>query len=105
MSQEYFDAAAAAYVNSVGDEVEFEGETIRAVFGHGFVSVSSGDVRIGSRRPELEVRLADLPDGTEAKKDPPLGGDQVTIRGTAFEVATVRPDVEGVSAVLVLKAV
>ncbi len=104
MSQDYFDVAAQAYVDSVGDEVTYNGEEMRAVFGSGWVSVQSGDVRISSRRPEIYVRLADLPDGAAAGQTPEgQPGDEVEIRGRTFEVVTVKPDAEEVGVDLVLK--
>lgn len=103
MSQDYFDLAAQAYVDAVGDEVTYNGEQIHAVFGSGWVSVESGDVRISSRRPEIYIRLADLPDGAAAGLTPGEPGDEVEIRGRLFEVATVKPDAEEVGVDLVLK--
>ena len=103
MTQEVFDAAAGAYVHAVGDEVTYEGLPVRAVFGSGWVSVGSGDVRVSSKRPELYVAFADLPPGAAAALDPAEHGDCVTVREKEFKVVAVRPDVENVGAMLVLK--
>lgn len=105
MTHDTFLTAARALVDAVGDEVSYNGETIRAVFGAGYRSVASGDVRLASKLVELDtVVLADLPAGSLAAEDPPVPGDLVGIDGKEYEVATVRPDVERVSAKLMLKA-
>lgn len=105
MSQDVFDLAARAYVDSVGDAVEYNGSTVWAVFGNGWQAVASGDVRVSSRRPSIYVRLSDLPDGALAKFLPGEPGDLVDIRGSTYEVVTVRPDTEEVGAHLTLKLV
>lgn len=93
-----YDFAAGEIARVLGEEVTYQGATVPAVFGSGFQRVQSGEIRISSRRPEIMVRLADL-------AAPPLEKDLAVIRGQTYEVATVRPDVEDVSATLVLKAV
>ncbi|HSH44727.1 MAG TPA: hypothetical protein VK966_02670 [Longimicrobiales bacterium] len=98
MIRDTFDFAADAIVQAFGDEVAYKGNTIRAVFGSGFQRVESGDVRVASRRPEISVRLDDLPTAPEK-------GEPVTVRSLAYEVAAIRPDVEDVSVTLVLKAI
>lgn len=106
MVREIFDTAAGAYVDAVGTDVEYNGpNTIRAVFGSQWLSVQSGDVRVSSRRPEIYVRLADLPAGAAAALTPGEPGDTVDVLGTLFEVATVKPDLESVGVTLVLKLV
>lgn len=96
MIRDTFDFAVSAIGNALGDEVTYNGATVRAVFGSDFAAVQSGDVRLSSRRPEISVRLDDLPAEPES-------GDEVVVRGVSYTVATVRPDVEDVSATLVLK--
>lgn len=93
-----FDFAAGEIARVLGEEISYNGATVPAVFGSGFVRTESGEIRITSRRPEIMVRLADLPDA-------PVEKDLAVIRGQTYEVATVRPDVEDVSATLVLKTV
>lgn len=93
-----FDFAAGEIARVLGEDITYNGATVPAVFGSGFVRTESGEIRISSRRPELMVRLADL-------VAPPLEKDLVVVRGRSYEVATVRPDVEDVSATLVLKAI
>lgn len=101
--EETFDAAVEAYVDAVGDPIAFNGKPLNAVFGNGWRLVESGDVRLSSRRPEIEVRFRDMPPDACARQDPPEGGDEVEVRGTRFEVVTVKTDVEVVSAKLILK--
>lgn len=91
-----FDFAAAQIGRALGEDVTYNGETVRAVFGSEFAAVQSGDVRLSSRRPEIMVRLDDLPAN-------PVAGDKVVVRGVEYSVATIRPDTEDVSATLVLK--
>lgn len=96
MIRDTFNFAMDAVVQALGDEVTYNGAKVRAVFGSDFAAVQSGDVRLSSRRPEIAVRLDDLP-------AEPVPGDVVVVRGVSYTVATVRPDVEDVSATLVLK--
>lgn len=96
-----FDFAARAVNRALGDVVTWRPGTasekeIRATFGHGFERVTSGDVRISSRRSEIMVVLSDLPEA-------PAKGHQVLIREELFEVVNPQQDVEAVSANLVLK--
>jgi len=93
-----FDFAASAINQALGDEVEYNGKRVMAVYGNEFAAVLSGEVRVSSRRPEITVRLDDL-------DTPPKQGDRVVVRGLTFEVATVRYDVEDVTATLMLKKV
>lgn len=96
MIRDTFDFAAAQIVGAFGDEVVYEGATIGAVYGAGFTRLQSGEVRVASRRLEVDVRLGDLPCR-------PKQGDRVTVRGQECEVASVQPGVEDVTATLVLK--
>ncbi|HSH45106.1 MAG TPA: hypothetical protein VK966_04590 [Longimicrobiales bacterium] len=96
MIRETYDFAVDAIVNAMGDEVSYLGTTVPAVYGSGFSRVQSGDVRVSSRRPEIMARLDDLPTAPEQ-------GHEVAVRDQMFEVASVQPDVEGVSVTLVLK--
>lgn len=103
MIDEAFVDAEDAYVSAAGVEITYAGATIRAVFGAGFISVQSGDVRVGSRRPEVHVARADLPDWANALLDPPEGGDELRIADEFYEVVTVKPTTEGTGFDLVLK--
>lgn len=96
MIRDTFDFAIAQIVDALGDEVEYEGIRIMAVYGAGFTRVQSGEVRLSSRQLEIAVRLDDLPRRPEQ-------GDRVVVRGQVCTVAQVKPDVEDVSATLVLK--
>lgn len=96
MIRDTFDFAAEQVIHALGDVVDYEGRTISAVYGAGFTRLQSGEVRLSSRRLELSVRLDDLP-------RPPEQGDRVEVRGITCTVAEVRPDIEDVSATLVLK--
>lgn len=108
MIRETFEHAADAIVSAFGQAVLYEGVEIQAVFGNDFRVVDSGEVRVSSKRPDLYVRFADLPEGV----DEPEAGHTIEIptsiedeTGPLFEVATVKPDLEGVGATLVLKRV
>lgn len=96
MIRDTFDFAAKQVIHALGDEVEYQGRRISAVYGAGFTRLQSGEVRLSSRRLEISVRLDDLP-------APPRQGDSVIVRGQSCTVAQVEPDVEDVSATLVLK--
>lgn len=108
MIRDTFDFAQEAIVQAFGDEVTYRvdgepdsGVAISAVFGSGFERVQSGEIRVAARNPEISVRLDEL----AALGFAPSKGDELDVRGTSFEVATVQPDVEGVSATLRLKKV
>lgn len=74
-----------------------EESEVYAIFGNGFQRVQAGELRVSSQRPELMVRLADLP-------SEPQEGYEVMVRGSLFTVASKpQMDVEAVSANLVLK--
>lgn len=94
--------AAGAIVDSeLGEEITWRPgtaseATIRAVFGRGFEKVSSGEIRVSSRSPEVNVALADL-------DEDPAKDYGVDIRGVLYAIASIRHDVEGVSVYLVLK--
>lgn len=96
MIRDTFDFAAAAVAHALGEEVLYNGRPIMVVFGAGFTLVESGEVRLSSSRPEISVRLDDLVAA-------PVAGDRVEVRGVEYDVATVRPDTENVSATLTLK--
>lgn len=96
MIRDTFDFAAEAVGHALGEDVEYNGRQVRAVFGSEFALVASGEVRLSSRRPEIVVRLDEL-------LASPVAGDSVEVRGVKYDVATIRPDTEGVSATLVLK--
>lgn len=98
MIRDTFDFAAAQIAGALGDEVEYEGATVAAVYGAGFTRLQSGEVRLSSRRLEIDVRLDDLPRR-------PQQGDRVVVRGQECEVVTVQPGVEDVTATLALKLV
>lgn len=96
MIRDTWDFAAEAVIHALGDEVLYEGVPVTAVYGAGFAAVDGGEVRVSSRRCEITVRFEELPKAPEED-------DLVTVRGLDFKVATVKPDVEDVSATLVLK--
>lgn len=103
-----FDFAVEAIAHALGVSVTYTRDgfapvTVEAVAGDGFERVQSGPVRIGSSRPEVMIRLADFPDFPMTPAD--ARGDSVVVDGVTHEVASLRPDVEGVSATLVLKVV
>lgn len=103
MIEDTYDFAADAIAQALGEDVLYGGlYTIRAVFGAGFQRVQSGSVRISSTRPEISVRLNDLSEAQPGME--PEEGHAVEVRGRPFEVVTVQPDMEGVTATLVLKA-
>jgi len=96
-----WDFAAGEIIHALGEPIVWDPggpheKDVRAIFGNGFQRVESGGVRIASRNPEIMVRLSDLP-------SPPQQGGRVGIRGQAYAIASVQPDVEGVSATLRLK--
>jgi hypothetical protein len=96
-----FDFAMGAVADALGETITWDPggayeKEIRAVFGNGFQRVESGGVRVASKRPEIMVRLSDLPSCVEQ-------GGWVRIRGRDYEIAGEQPDVEGVSTTLVLK--
>lgn len=100
-----FDFAVDALVQAHGEAIVYNNEPMRAVFGSEFTAVQSGDVRLSTRRPEIMVRLADMPNPHGLFPTPlPKPGDVVVVRERPFSVVTVRPDIEDVSAILVLKA-
>lgn len=98
MAVEPFLAAAEAYVDAVGEEIEYHGggvpaqeflAEIRAVVEDEFDVVESGEVSVSSRRPSIYVTLESLP------RSPEEQGDQVVVRGETFDVVTVQPDGQG----------
>lgn len=108
MIRETYEHAAGAIVSAFGQAVLYEGVEIQAVFRNDFRLVDSGEVRVSSKRPDLYVRYSDLPTGIEEPEpghsiEIPSKIEDVT--GPIFEVATVKPDLEGVGATLVLKRV
>lgn len=99
MIRDTWDFAAAAVNHALGDEVIYNGVLVRAVYGDGFTAVQGGQtVRVSSTRPEIMVRLDEL--GCT-----PAEGDSVIVRDIEYVVATVRQDIEAVSATLALKRV
>lgn len=96
-------AAEAIIDSELGEEITWRPDTaseatIRAVFGRGFEKVSSGEIRVASRSPEINVALADL-------DEDPAKDYEVDIRGALYTISSIRHDVEGVSVYLVLKKV
>lgn len=103
MIEDTFDFAARAIARALGDEVTWkpgtaEEKQVYAVFSNGFDRVQSGDVRISSKRPEIQIPGSVLP-------SEPARGDRVEIRNETFEVANPKRDAEAVSWNLVLKRV
>ncbi len=80
--------------------------TVDVVLGAGFERVQSGDVRVSSRRLEVQVTaddfgtesvdIEDWTDGTVEFLEGPLSGD-------ILDVVNAKPDIEGVSLTLTLK--
>lgn len=103
--QDTWEFATESVVHALGEEVTYTREgsgpvTVEAVFGSGFQRVSSGEIRVSSNQPELDVSFSAFEWGMEPGD---VRGDTVTVRGMAFTVVNSRPLVEGVGATLVLK--
>lgn len=108
--QDTFAFASQAICHALGVQVIYSGSaghgTVSAVLGAGFESVESGDVRVASRRLEIQVTAADLGitatdgdtwnSGTVQFLEGPLAGE-------ILNVAKAKPDIEGVSVTLLLK--
>lgn len=98
--REAFLAAAAAYVDAVGEAILYRPHSIEPVEEHElqavvedeFLVVQSGEVRLSSRRPQIYVTLESLEAITA---DGPAEDDEVTVRGHELRVATVKPDGQG----------
>lgn len=104
MSDDTFQYAADSIVGALGEAIEYDGAPARAVFGSEFAAVQSGNVRLSSRRPEIQVSRGHLPqEPTTGEPLEPQEGHQVRIRGVDYVVVTVRPDTEAVSWTLTLK--
>lgn len=96
MIRDTFDFAAEAVEQALGDDIVYAGVTVKAVYGAGFTEAENGGVKVSSRKCEVTVRYDALP-------KPPAEGIPVRVRGLDFKVATVKPDVEDVTATLILK--
>ncbi len=97
-----FGFAAEAVEQTMGEDVVYEGEVVRAVFGSGFTATQSGEIRVSSRTPEISIRKAALA-GVLGGQREPSKGHMVKIRDEDYEVSTVMPDAEGVTFTLRLK--
>lgn len=100
-----FEVAAGEIVEALRDDATYAGtEGVPVIWGSDFQGVQSGDVRVSSRRPEVYVRYKDLPeDPLTGEPVTPQAGDEITVRGVDYTVATPRPDTEDVGVYLTLK--
>lgn len=100
--REAFLAAAAVYVDAVGEDVTYrvldaqggvvEELELQAVVEDEFLVVQSGEVRLSSRRPQIFVTLESFEGSANGE---PREDDEVDVRGHTLEVATVKPDGQG----------
>ena len=106
--QDTFSFAAEAIAHALGEPIvyrrgAFDPVTVDAVIGSGFQRVESGEIRVSSTKPEMMVPNSVFEEFEMAPED--ARGDHIEIISSElhFTVVNVRPDIEGVSSVLVLK--
>lgn len=109
--QDTFAFAAQAVNHALGVQVIYTGplfgpRTVDAVLGSEFDAVQSGDVKVSSRKLEIELATADF-DTTDVRVESWAGGTveflEGPLKGEVLEAVKARPGAEGVSVVLVLK--
>lgn len=93
-------------VSAIVTVAMFGPRTVDVVLGAGFERVQSGDVRVSSRRLEVQVTADDF--DTESIDIEDWAGGTVEflegpLSGQILNVANAKPDVEGVSLTLTLK--